>query len=65
VKLIKLSGPTCDNDDCPAVYASDRGTIVVQGDAVSHHDGLHLGAGEQAVEISTELLREALRALGG
>jgi hypothetical protein len=65
VKLTKLSGPDCDNDDCPAVFISDRGTIVVQGDGVSHADGLRLGAGEQAVEISADLLREALNALGG
>lgn len=65
MKLTKLSGPDCDNDDCPAVYISDRGTVVVQGDTVSHADGLRLGVGEQAVEISAELLREALRALGG
>ncbi|WP_194893896.1 hypothetical protein [Catenulispora pinisilvae] len=65
MKLTKLSGPDCDNDDCPAVFISDRETIVVQGDGVSHADGLRLGVGEQAVEISADLLREALNALGG
>ncbi|WP_194924558.1 hypothetical protein [Catenulispora pinisilvae] len=65
MKLTKLSGPDCDNDDCAAVFISDRKTIVVQGDGVSHADGLRLGVGEQAVEISADLLREALNALGG
>ncbi|MBS2545959.1 hypothetical protein KGQ19_03670 [Catenulispora sp. NL8] len=66
MKLTKLADPPdCGSDDCPAVYVTDSGTIVVQGDAVSQAEGLRLGAGEQAVEISADLLREALRALGG
>ena len=43
MKLTKLAGPDCDNDDCPAVFISDRGTIVVQGDGVSRADGLRVG----------------------
>ncbi len=63
MKITKLSGE-CENGNCPAVYLSDSGSLVVQGDAVSGADGLTLGPDEQAVEISLELLREALNALG-
>jgi len=63
LKLTRLSGE-CENGNCPTVYVSDHGSLVVQGDAVSHADGLTLGNGEQAVEISVQLLREALSALG-
>ena len=64
MKLRKITGPECENGNCPTVYVSEQGTLVVQGDAVSHADGLTLGNGEQAVEISVQLLREALSALG-
>lgn len=66
MKLTKIaSPPDCGSDDCPAVYVTDSGTIVVQGDAVTVAEGLRFGPGEQAVEISADMLREALRALGG
>lgn len=29
----RLYGPNCDDDDCPNVYRTERGTFVVQGDA--------------------------------
>lgn len=64
MKVRKLTDPNCENGNCPTVYVSEEGTLVVQGDAVSHADGLTLGDGEQAVEISVQLLREALSALG-
>jgi hypothetical protein len=63
MKLQKLAG-VCDDGDCPTVYLSDRGTVVVQGDQVARADGLKLGNGEGAVEIPLELLREVLSALG-
>jgi hypothetical protein len=46
------------------VYVSNEGSIVVQGGHVQNADGLTLGPGEQAVEISLDLLKEALSALG-
>lgn len=55
----------CDNDDCPAVYLSDRGTVVFQGDAVTRANGLRLGAGEQAVELPLDVVRQALPELSG
>lgn len=63
LKLTRLSGE-CENGNCPAVYVSDEGSIVVQGGHVQGADGLVLGAGEEAVEISLDLLKEALSALG-
>jgi hypothetical protein len=63
MKVSKLVG-SCDDGDCPTIYTTDRGTVVVQGDHVGRADGLKLGDGEGAVEIPLELLREALSALG-
>jgi hypothetical protein len=63
MKLVKLSGSNCEVDECPTVYLSDRGTLVVQGDLVVTADGLSLSPGESAVEISLDLVREALSAL--
>ncbi len=28
----KFNGPRCDDDDCPTVYSTDRGTFAVQSD---------------------------------
>lgn len=64
MRLQKLAGTNCEVNECPTVYLSDRGTLVVQGDQVAEADGLTLGTGEQAVEIPLVLLREALSALG-
>jgi len=61
VKLTKIADANCKDGDCPAVYRTDRGTIAVQGYLVTHKTP----AGEAVVEISAELLAEALRALGG
>jgi hypothetical protein len=63
MKLRKVSG--CADKDCPAVYVSDLGTAVVQGDPVIAADGLSLGEGEMAVELPTEIVLAAMRALQG
>jgi hypothetical protein len=63
MKVRKLVGG-CDDGDCPTIYMTDRGTVVVQGSLVRHADGLRLGADEDAVEVPVELLKEALSALG-
>ncbi|MGH8909340.1 MAG: hypothetical protein ACRD0K_23315 [Egibacteraceae bacterium] len=45
---------------CPTIYATDRGTLVVQGYVVSDPEALatmNLPPGETAVEVSKELLR--------
>lgn len=64
VGLTRLTGgfgPVCDDDDCPNVYLSDSGSIVVQGDT---YIGFTPPLGEALVEIPPHVLREAFRALG-
>ncbi|MCP2257777.1 hypothetical protein LX15_001463 [Streptoalloteichus tenebrarius] len=63
MKLTRVSG-TCRENDCPAVFESDRGTIVIQGDLVHQAEGLRLGVGEGAVEIPRALFWEATDVLG-
>ncbi|RKT82102.1 hypothetical protein ATL45_0345 [Saccharopolyspora antimicrobica] len=63
MRLRKVSG--CDNDNCPAVYISDRGTAVVQGAHVPNAEGLTLGEGETAVELPPEIVLAAVQALQG
>ncbi|MFF8771681.1 hypothetical protein [Kitasatospora sp. NPDC015120] len=51
----------CGADDCPNVYATDRGSFVVQGNTFT---GFRAPDGESLVEIPEETLREAFRVLG-
>ncbi|TDU04754.1 hypothetical protein EDD99_3229 [Streptomyces sp. 846.5] len=66
IGLTRLTGSgdgddTCGSDDCPNVYATERGTFVVQGDAFT---GFQPPDGEALVEIPEAVLKEAIRALG-
>ena len=62
MELTKIAGDdNCRNGDCPTVYKTDRGTIAVQGDRLERLTPDH----EAVVEIPVELLKEAVRALGG
>ena len=62
MELTKIAGDDdCRNGDCPTVYKTDRGTIAVQGDRLAHPTPDH----EAIVEIPLDLLKEAVRALGG
>jgi len=61
MELIRLGGDCPDGTTCPAVFATDAGTAIVQG---RHPDSatlaaLRLGEDEYAVEIPVDLLREA------
>ncbi|MFE9015949.1 hypothetical protein DBP19_20165 [Streptomyces sp. CS090A] len=49
---------TCEKTNCPTVYRTDRGTIIVQGETPTDH-GLTIPAHETLVEIPIELIREA------
>lgn len=60
-RLTGGAGPVCDDDDCPNVYLSENGSIVVQGDT---YTGFAPPLGESLVEIPREVLQEAFRALG-
>ncbi|MFD7289859.1 hypothetical protein [Streptomyces sp. NPDC059863] len=56
-----VGGPNCDDDDCPNVYRTERGSFVIQGDV---SDAFTPADGEGLVEIPEHVLREAVRALG-
>jgi hypothetical protein len=49
----------CGAGDCPTVYRTDRGTLVVQGYSFNPQDaGVTVPEGERMVEIPAELLAE-------
>jgi hypothetical protein len=50
----------CELGDCPTLYATDRGTLLVQGET-PHDHGLQLPAHETVVEIPVDLIRKAIR----
>jgi hypothetical protein len=56
MKLTRIRG-ACRDDTCPTLYATDRGTFVVQGYVVNDTD-VTLPEGEALVEVPPELLRE-------
>jgi hypothetical protein len=53
MQLTKLAG--CQGNSCPAVYETDRGTLVVQGTIVTDAN-VQAPAGETMVEVPRELL---------
>lgn len=59
MKLTKIAGEDCDEDDCLAVYRTDRGTVGVQGTVLSEFT---CPDGEAIVEITDDLLLRAARA---
>ncbi|WP_245908379.1 hypothetical protein [Pseudosporangium ferrugineum] len=61
---LQVIAASCNHGTCPTVYRSDRGTVVVQGYAVSAQAaGVDLPAGELLVEIPVDLLQEAARSV--
>jgi hypothetical protein len=54
MQLVKLAG--CEGGTCPAIFATDRGTLVVQG-AIVTDAPLDVPAGEALVEIPVSLLK--------
>ena len=53
----------CGGGECPTVYKTDRGTLVVQGYSLQPADaGITVPPGEQMVEIPAELLAEYISA---
>lgn len=56
IVLEPLAGAACAGGECPAIYRTDRGTLVVQGYTFPPGDaGMDLPSGEQMVEIPVEL----------
>ena len=67
MRLTRIAGPGNDCPDgvtCPTVFATDRGTLVVQGYVLTPENlaQMTLPDGESAVEIPVSLLMEAARA---
>jgi hypothetical protein len=63
MKIVRKLTDNCKGGDCPAVYATDRGTLVIQGyvlDPAAVRQ-LTLPTGESAVEVPAELLLAAAR----
>lgn len=63
-ELTRLTGNgngTCGEEDCPNVYRTAGGSLVVQG---SVSEAFLPPTGEALVEIPEDVLREAVRALG-
>ena len=61
--IVRKLTDDCKGGDCPAVYATDRGTLVIQGyvlDPAAVRQ-LTLPSGESAVEVPAELLLAAAR----
>ncbi len=55
----------CAGSTCPTVFASNRGTVVVQGYQLDRADlAVEVPGGEDVVEIPLELLKTAARQLG-
>jgi len=59
MRVTRLVG-SCDLNDCPTIYTTDRGTILVQG-AVTDEHGLTVPDGEGLVEIPMDLIRKVVR----
>jgi hypothetical protein len=59
MELTQIAGD-CSRDDCPTIYATDKGSIVIQGYMVNKETP----AGEAVVEIPIAVFQEAVRALG-
>lgn len=58
--LTQLAG--CQGGTCPAVYATDRGTLVVQGELVTDPQAI-ADANPSATELLVEIPRELLASL--
>jgi uncharacterized protein (DUF779 family) len=55
---MKVIAGGCFDGTCPTIYATERGTVVVQGQQMDDTD-VTLGDGEVLVEIPAELLKQA------
>lgn len=66
MKLTKLSdgdGPGgCSGKSCPAIYRTDRGSLVVQGYRVSDRVDIDVPDSETIVEIPSDLISRLVEA---
>jgi hypothetical protein len=56
---MKVLAGGCVDSSCPTIYATERGTVVVQGQLINDNNVI-LGDGEVLVEIPGELLRQVM-----
>ncbi|WP_249997681.1 hypothetical protein [Actinoplanes sp. M2I2] len=64
LRVEALVGKACGSGTCPAVYRTNRTSLVVQGYAVDAATaGVELPAGENLVEIPRDVLLAAAREL--
>jgi hypothetical protein len=56
---LRTLATVCDRRDCPTLYATDRGALLVRGDRSDDH-GLPLPAHEDVVEIPLSLIKKAI-----
>ncbi|MFI7103076.1 hypothetical protein ACIBK8_27415 [Streptomyces sp. NPDC050161] len=57
---VSMLATSCDKKDCPTIYKTDRGTLLVQGGTPVDH-GLRIPAHETLVEIPLELFQKVIR----
>ncbi|MGW7418205.1 hypothetical protein [Streptomyces sp. NPDC054863] len=55
---VTMLATTCDKKDCPTIYKTDPGTVLVQGETPTDH-GLDIPAHETLVEIPMDLIVKA------
>ena len=55
---MKVISGGCVDGTCPTIYATERGTVAIQGKLMDDSDVV-LGEGEALVEIPAELLKQA------
>jgi len=68
MKLTRIAADCKNGSNCPAGYATDRGTVVVQGYALAVNDlpaDVMIPAGELVVEVPVSLIEEMAHALRG
>jgi len=60
MQLTRLAGECSDGRTCATKYATDRDTIVIQGNKLTAEDLAEMGLpdGETAVEMSTDAARK-------
>lgn len=62
MELRKLGPDGCSGKSCPAVYQTDRGSLVVQGYRVTDPVGIDVPDSETIVEIPSDLLKKLVEA---
>jgi hypothetical protein len=59
--VVETIAESCSSNTCPAIYRTDRGSLIVRGYSVSAAAvGVPLSEGEDLVEIPLRLLLSAI-----